>query len=50
MNEPLQNRFKLQIEALGGFDFQDFELAQTEMLTIDYPQYEQLIKGLCRLW
>jgi len=24
MNEPLQNRFKLQIEALGGFDFQDF--------------------------
>lgn len=24
MNDPLQNRFKLQIEALGGFDFQDF--------------------------
>ncbi len=24
MNDPLQNRFKLQIESLTGFDFQDF--------------------------
>lgn len=24
MNTPLQNKFKLQIEALSGFDFQDF--------------------------
>jgi predicted cupin superfamily sugar epimerase len=31
-----------------GFDFADFELADSRVLTIDYPQHESIIKSLCR--
>lgn len=31
-----------------GFDFADFELAQADILTIQYPQHEAIIRSLCR--
>jgi predicted cupin superfamily sugar epimerase len=31
-----------------GFDFADFELAERAMLTAQYPEYGELIKGLTR--
>ncbi|MEO1655019.1 MAG: cupin domain-containing protein [Bacteroidota bacterium] len=31
-----------------GFDFADFEMAQTEALQKKYPQHEGIIKRLCR--
>jgi predicted cupin superfamily sugar epimerase len=31
-----------------GFDFADFEMANVEALSKDYPQYDSLIERLCR--
>ena len=31
-----------------GFDFADFEMAQTQNLTREFPQYRMLIERLCR--
>lgn len=31
-----------------GFDFADFELAEADKLVAEYPQYEELIRELCR--
>ncbi|MCF8255062.1 MAG: cupin domain-containing protein [Bacteroidia bacterium] len=31
-----------------GFDFEDFELANKESLTKEFPQHQEIIKELCR--
>jgi uncharacterized protein len=31
-----------------GFDFNDFEMANAEILVKEYPQHEQIIRKLCR--